>query len=573
MKVTTIKHPLFSAEYDDWEKYRYTYKGGKEFVDRYLEKLSTRENEADFARRKRLTYSPSFAKAAINEIKNVIFNRLRDVTRISSSESYKECVQGNLKGVDNCGSTMDYFIGQLVIPELLTMRRVGVYVDMPELVPETQYAAVVNRKKHPYIYVYKTEDICSWNYTDNDSDKDFEQILLYENHYEYDSESGLPCNKLNRYRHVKLNPMGGIDVQFFNDEDEPIDKNGELGVVVYHLDINEIPFVMFEINESLLKDVADYQIALLNMESADVSYAITSNFPLYIEQFDSNYNSADDIPPYTDEDVLSTEDEIVKAKNAEAKVGPAYGRQYPKETNPPAFINPSAEPLTVAMEKEKQIKKDIKLLINLAVNDLSDKMISAESKKADESGKQTGLACIAYVLENGERKIAQYWGMYESKTDNIIVSYPKDYDLKSDEERYKDCLELWELMEKIPSETFKKTILKRITQIVLTGKVSTKDLAKIEKQIDEAPGVLATVELITKCRDSGLVDDKSASLLLGFKDGLVELAKKDHAEKLKLIQEAQGGEGGAARGVKETQTTQPTSKDEKRGKQQRGNSK
>lgn len=131
MKITEITHPAFAEEEQYWCKYRHTYEGGKEFVNRYLEKLSNRESQEDFGRRSRLTYPPTFAKAAINEIKNVIFNRLRDVIRESKSPTFIKCCGGELKGVDNAGSTMDYFIGQYVVPELLTMRKVGVYVDMP----------------------------------------------------------------------------------------------------------------------------------------------------------------------------------------------------------------------------------------------------------------------------------------------------------------------------------------------------------------------------------------------------------------------------------------------------------
>lgn len=572
MNVSEIIHPAFTDEEQYWCKYRHTYEGGKDFVYRYLEKLSTRESEADFSRRVKLTYSPSFAKAAINEIKNVIFNRLRDVIRESISPTYSKCCNGEMKGVDNAGSTMDYFIGQYVIPELLTMRKVGVYVDMPSEVPKT-LAGV--KDQHPYLYLYKAESIRSWSYTEASVAKDFESVLLFEDQLEFDSDKKLATGKISRFRHVYLNGEGGVNVEFYDEDGRHIDKNGNPSEIIYKLSIPEVPFVVFEISDSLLKDVADYQIALLNMESADISYAISSNFPLYVEQFDDNINSVDSMPNYTEEtDEEITDEKVTEARDEVAKIGTTYGRRYPKNSNQPAFIHPSAEPLKAAMEKEKQIKKDIKLLINLAVNDLTDKMVSAESKAVDESGKQTGLACIAYVLENCELKLANYWANYESLKDNQTrVVYPKDYELKSDEQRHKDCDQLLTLLEKVPSNTFKKEILKRVSSVIFYNKVSQTVIDKIHNEIDKASALITPVELVIKCKDAGLVDDKTASECLGFAEGLVEKAKKDHAETLARIQEAQGGQGGQARGVPQTQMGQRSSSTEKKGKPKRGEAK
>ena len=51
------------------------------------------------------------------------------------------------------------------------------------------------------------------------------------------------------------------------------------------IDIPEIPFVLMELDTSLMTDIADYQISLLNLASSDVNYALKSNFPFYVAQF------------------------------------------------------------------------------------------------------------------------------------------------------------------------------------------------------------------------------------------------------------------------------------------------
>lgn len=570
MRMSEISHPVFDLDENDWRKYRSVYNGGKQFVNEWLRKFSVRESEADFCRRKDISYAPSFAKAAINEIKNVIFNRLRDVTRKTESNTYNQCIQGKLRGVDNGGATMDYFIGQYVIPELLTMRKVGVYVDMPYDVPKT---LIGTSNIHPYLYLYKAEQIRSWTYADSSNPKEFQSVLLYEDQLQYDSECNLPIGNIARYRHVYLNDQGTVNVDFYGLDDKPINRDGVEEDITYTLDIKEIPLVIFEISDSLLKDVADYQIALLNMESADIMYAITSNFTLYVEEGDDEINKADDIPEYDDQ-TNPTEALIVAAKENSAKVGPTYGKIYPKGTNPPAFIHPSPEPLQAAMDKEKQIKKDIKLLVNLAINDLNDKMASEASKQIDESGKQTGLSCIAYVLENCEKKIATYWGAYESKSeDSVLVNYPKDYDLKSDTQRMKDAMDLWESIERIPSNTFKKEILKRIITVLLNDKVTSEIIKVMYKEIDDAKGLITTVDLLLQSVEAGTCDKETASILSGFAKGVAAKAETEHAAELAKIQASQGGQGGSARGVGATQTNQPTSSDEKKGKPKRGSAK
>ena len=50
--------------------------------------------------------------------------------------------------------------------------------------------------------------------------------------------------------------------------------------------MTRIPFVLLDIGDSMIKDVVNHQIALLNLGSSDVNYALKSNFPFYIEQKD-----------------------------------------------------------------------------------------------------------------------------------------------------------------------------------------------------------------------------------------------------------------------------------------------
>ncbi len=102
------------------------------------------------------------------------------------------------------------------------------------------------------------------------------------------------------------------------------------------------------------------------------------------------------------------------AADANIKVGATHGRTYDKGMNPPAFINPSAEPLRASLELQDRLKRDIRELVNLAVSSLAVRA-SAESKAMDNQGLEAGLSYIGLLLESAERQIAEFWAAYEER--------------------------------------------------------------------------------------------------------------------------------------------------------------
>ena len=103
LSLVDSRHPGYLSGLTDWEKWRRSYEGGDNFRDSYLERFSNREDQADFATRKNITPVPKFAGAAINDIRNAIYQRLRDVVRKGGSDVYQAAVNGNNLGVDHRG--------------------------------------------------------------------------------------------------------------------------------------------------------------------------------------------------------------------------------------------------------------------------------------------------------------------------------------------------------------------------------------------------------------------------------------------------------------------------------------
>ena len=105
-----------------------------------------------------MTPVPAFAKSALNDVRNSIFQRLADVLRRDGTDTYAQAMEGNNGGVDNKGSSMQSYMGIEVLTELLVMGRVGVYVDNP-VVSGLGSLADIGDNIRPYLYTYTAEDI------------------------------------------------------------------------------------------------------------------------------------------------------------------------------------------------------------------------------------------------------------------------------------------------------------------------------------------------------------------------------------------------------------------------------
>src|SRR4030042_7132190 len=134
--ITNIRHPNYLRDSSYWSTWRDTYEGGDDYTQSYLQQFSARETSTEFNARKLITPVPAFAKAAVNDIRNSVFQRMRDILRKGGSNTYTEAVEGMQGGVDLRGSNMNVFMGYQVLTELCVMGRCGVFIDMPTLAPQ-----------------------------------------------------------------------------------------------------------------------------------------------------------------------------------------------------------------------------------------------------------------------------------------------------------------------------------------------------------------------------------------------------------------------------------------------------
>lgn len=557
MKIIDARHPMVLFGMTNWELWRTIYEGGEEFRDAYLKQFTTREETVDFNMRRDMTPIPTFSKAALNDIRNAIFQRMRDILRRGGSESYQHAVAGMDYGVDRRGSTMNAFLGMKVLTELLVMGRVGVYVDAP-VIPDAATLAEATDTQ-PYLYQYAVEDILNWRMAGPEKPSQFQSLLLRDTTLEFDQRTMLPTTTAQRYRLMWIDEeTGNVMLQFYNLEGGEVGPDGlpSMGPVV--LNLKQIPFVMLDIGDSLLKDVSSYQIALLNLVSSDVNYALKANFPFLVEQRDLRAVGSHLKRVATGDGTSSTGGQ--GAADEEVKVGVSHGRAYDKGMNAPAFINPSSEPLQASLKLQDKLETDIRRLINLAVENIGVRA-SADAKEMDNQGLEAGLSYIGLILENAERQLAHYWAAYEqrdpSRRNVATIKYPDRYSLKTDKDRVDEAGKLSELMYAVPGRTVKRELGKLIVTALLAGKVDLPTLEKIEQEIDKADYTTSDPRTIIDSKNAGLVGEQTASTALGFDKDEYLKAREDHVARVKRIAESQGalaGKNPAARGVPDLAT-------------------
>jgi hypothetical protein len=560
-RMVDRRHPEVISNNDDWLKWRLTYEGGRPFIDAYLKKFSKRENTTDFDLRKQVTYNPAFSKAAVNDFKNAIYQRMSEIKRLDGPKTYQDAVNGKEGGVDKYGMSMNTFIGQKILPELLSMGRVGIMVDKE---PPRGPLLSNTKNNRPYLYYYCAEDIWNWNFNVGMNGEFYcYNLLLRIDEYTYDDKTGLPIGEAQIFRHFWINKDGRVQV-----DDYTFNKEKEEDVIetTRYMNLTRIPFVMPALTSSLMRDIADIQIALLNIASSDVNYILKGNTPFYTEQYDQASANiygkfGGNSSPILRADGSTKTATNVSTPNAgtieaaltslqeEIAVGGTSGRRYAKGTERPGFIAPPAEPLLASMEKQKQLKEEIRQLVNLGIANVKSQHASAESKGMDDRSMEAGLSSIGQELQWAENEIAKIWVLYE-KSEPAVVNYPEKYDLKSDSDREDSAKSLKELKNAVPSKTFAKEIGKQMAHTLLSGKISNKVMEKIDQEVDAANYITSDAKEIQIDLEGGIVGPTTASTARGY-DGESEVkAAEDYQQKrLEKIAISQAKGGGAARGL------------------------
>lgn len=509
-KKSDIMSPTYKAETSDMKKFRITMNGGTTYISTYLYAYSLLEPADNFAYRQKLAVVPRYAMTAVQKIIDSLTAKMADVSRKSACDAYNTVVDGQGRGIDRRGSTMSSFIVKQILRELLCMKRVAIHVDRESLDPKA--SLMDSAELTPYCNVYACEDIRSWAYG---ADGELSSVLLRASVPILDPETTLPTGTESVYRVFTKNPTTNL-VSF----SEYKTVNGvEEEVRAFPTELTKIPVVIFELNQSLLQDIADMQIVLMNYDSWD-TVLMKYNFPILTKQKSTSkimdlFKSANNpgATPFPSNQT-GKEDESLKAQAAAAQVSAkeVYGTNGSETVSPeailtyepsmerPDFISPSSLPLDVSMRKQDSIVK--KIYETLALSYASIRGVY-QSDTARTEAQTNGLIAIAFELARGELEIAKIFCMYDNVDPaTSSISYPRDFDSRTEKERVDEALNLAKLCDTMPSLSGKKAIMKRIVRNLVVNCVSTAELATILSEIDSCTTIVATYETLKVMVDS-----------------------------------------------------------------------
>lgn len=497
--IVDARHPLYVQESALWTKWRLCYEGSDSFREAYLYPYSKREDIDDFSNRKKITYIPGHARAVINIIRNGLAVRLPDVVRRGSGE-YEQAMATD---VDGFKSSMTTFVALDITPLLLVQGKRFVIVDAP---PTKEGSTKAEDLGAPYIYTVDAEDVLSWSYREDENG--FKAILIRLSKDVEDPNTGLVVETQTIYRFMRYLEHGeafsgecGMDFTGPGVLIQTLDEEGKLlkddnGNQCQFFEIDHIPVVEFSLVASIMAEIADHQIALLNLASTDMDFVWRGNFPLYTEMQPKKTGSirprgtkrrkADENADV--EDPLAGADPGTGRNSTQRRTGIGKGIGYAEGMDRPGFIAPETQNLTVSMQKQESIAKEIRILVDLALVSLSVRAVeqSGKSKEADRIGEEAGLAYIGQALETGEREVAKYWHMMSGEEGvEIEVKYPESYSIATPSERREAASQLRTLHSTVRSATFQQIIDKRIAEILLKGITDPDQIAAVLKEIEE----------------------------------------------------------------------------------------
>lgn len=535
LKIANSVHPEYMARERDWILFRHVLQGGRDFVFRYVKRLSEHESDFEWQRRCELTPVPGFARGGVLKVTNAILQRLDAIRRHGGPDSYQRAVTGEAGGVDLHGSSMEHFFGQQILVELAFMGKVGIMTDSPQLPLRRTIAQRGDAR--PYIYPFVAEDIRNWEFFVQGDRLKLRRLLLRIRTDVFEDRFGFVEGMVEEFRAFWVDEEGRINVQSFDAENHPLDDG-------FILNLPEIPFTILELNQSLLNDIAQHQVLLVNFESTDANYGLRSNVPFYVEKFNRQAELAGMLNEEVEEDV-DLDDEFDTTRGGDRpqtlKIGSADGRRFDKDLEYPRYIHPSDVPLRVSMDKQARLKEDIEALLALAIANAKPKFSSALSREFDERGLDAGLAAIGQVCELGERSVARHWASYE-RTDPATVKYPERWRLLSDEERRKNAAALETLEQAFTSVTARKELQKERAEILLGGKISDEALRDVMNQIDASPWPTADPNILRADAEMGFVSRVGASDARGYPKDEAGKAAEERAQREQVAAEAQRGE-------------------------------
>lgn len=566
-KLVQARHPEWVERAEDWVRWRLCYEGGKDYIKANLHKYSRRETDRDFEQRERLTYNPADATQGVDVFRNSLMSKLHEVQRKGDAR-YLESMNND---VDLKGNSMGLFMGLDVAPLLMAVGRRFVCVDSPAY----DYNATADEAKgQPYCWAINPEDIVTWN-VDDETDE-LVAALISESYEIVDPDLGVVTKCGHRWRFMRLLASGTtwtspasrkykIPATVLTTPTDRaqvllrlLDDNNQDMQVPKLIDIPRLPLILGLLRQALLRDVERVQRASLQLCSTDMSFLYRSNFPQQVRQVDTTKRSLraasskrpTGINNETELINKTVEDEEFRERS---EVGPNRALVFGKDMIAPGYIAPPTDNCKLSMAKQEKMSEQIKIMLDQGMVSIGLKQVqqSGESKRMDRLGVDTGLAVVGKVMEGMEKEIAEVWHLFLKSGTDQAIAYPKDYAIKSADERQAETQRLQDIKLSVRSETFQKSVEKQQVYTMMQGTDTQADIDTAVKEVQSAPWIdfnVARAAVVQADVAAGMCSKGFGSELRGYPKGEADEAQAEviaHANALSGGEVTPAGPGGA----------------------------
>lgn len=459
---------IYNVMFPEWKLYLSAYEGGPRFFAGNLH-THARENAADFEARMRRVHYINYCEPLVDFFTNFIFSE--PITRQSADPFFADFIND----VDKAETHIDAFM-QEVCSDMQIYGTAYTLVEAPresELV--LSVADVQDLNIRPYWISISPFEILDWS-----MDNFGKYTYAKRRELTRDARSGIRTEKFTEYTPEDIT-VTVIDV---SDEGRP----AILSVDKFPNNIMQVPLVATKykkskvypsIGNSFLVDLSRNNREIMNQTS------LLQEF-LYRQAFN----------------ILTVQTDISNTGQPQI-VGYGNVMEYPREAARPEYISPPVAPAEMIQSEIQRIKRE---MFSKAAQDTVNELFNGEAKSGF-SQSQSFAKTVPFIstradkLEETEQRLMKLTMSYLGKEWDGVIKYKDRYEITSLVDSLTQLLILVQDF-KIPSETFVKEELKRVTR-EFDGKLTEEMKAKIAKEIEEMDFESWQSELKTKGTSPG----------------------------------------------------------------------
>jgi hypothetical protein len=190
------------------------------------------------------------------------------------------------------------------------------------------------------------------------------------------------------------------------------------------------------------------------------------------------------------------------------------------------------------MKKQEQLEAKTKNILKTTMSSMS--LASAESIQLLGQGMESGLFVIGTVLKLGEDAFARIFHKYLNRDYvPVNISYPKKYELRTEDDRINKAKNLKEIAKTVGSNTAKKYLEIETVKTLLDGKVPYEEMANIEQEILNSDFCIYEPDTVRDLVEGGIISRATGATAIGAPEGDSKTAEEEHIRRILAVKVSQ----------------------------------